>query len=276
MEQQVKTRRFLEIFKNKPRTDKDDLQQYYRDFMAILATLVEQGVLDLYTQGLWFLQGLPKSTEYFCNKTMQLIHGGLDDKLSSLVDLYSTKPDVSSIKPQAMYVSRATQTVVREPAVNTEGVINKVTNSDVRAIAGRRQFVYFYSTVSETEETGTEGRSCLQEKVEEDPSSTSSQTDDSIPAGLVHWKKEAMKEEIDMATLDTGPCKHWLTPKFSELVRGSRLIPECAERMLVGSWRTVVEGEEFASSRSAIERVAAQSRQERDRLAEARHRIIKN
>ena len=61
MEQQVKTRRFLEIFKNKPRTDKDDLQQYYRDFMAILATLVEQGVLDLYTQGLWFLQGLPKS-----------------------------------------------------------------------------------------------------------------------------------------------------------------------------------------------------------------------
>ena len=77
-------------------------------------------------------------TEYFCNKTMQLIHGGLDDKLSSLVDLYSTKPDVSSIKPQAMYVSRATQTVVREPAVNTEGVINKVTNSDVRAIAGRR------------------------------------------------------------------------------------------------------------------------------------------
>ena len=139
-----------------------------------------------------------------------------------------------------------------------------------------RQFVYFYSTVSETEETGTEGRSCLQEKVEEDPSSTSSQTDDSIPAGLVHWKKEAMKEEIDMATLDTGPCKHWLTPKFSELVRGSRLIPECAERMLVGSWRTVVEGEEFASSRSAIERVAAQSRQERDRLAEARHRIIKN
>lgn len=62
LDQQINSRNFLEIFKSKPRTEKDDLKQYCRQFHTISYTLVERGQLEKYTRAMWFIQGLPPKT----------------------------------------------------------------------------------------------------------------------------------------------------------------------------------------------------------------------
>ncbi len=67
LNQQMNSRRFLEIFKSKYRSDTADVLQYCRQFSTISRKLVTKGKLDLFTQSRWFLQGLPShlQTEMF-------------------------------------------------------------------------------------------------------------------------------------------------------------------------------------------------------------------
>ena len=60
IDQQVNSRKFLETFKSKARTEKDDLKQYCRQFHTVSHTLVERGQLETYTRAMWFIQGLPQ------------------------------------------------------------------------------------------------------------------------------------------------------------------------------------------------------------------------
>ena len=58
-DQQVNSRNFLETLKAKPRTEKDNLKQYCRQFYTISHHLVERRQLEAYTRAMWFIQGLP-------------------------------------------------------------------------------------------------------------------------------------------------------------------------------------------------------------------------
>lgn len=53
---------FLETLMNTPRTEDSDLRQYVRQFSAVSTRLVAKGMLETYTQGVWFLRGLPENT----------------------------------------------------------------------------------------------------------------------------------------------------------------------------------------------------------------------
>ncbi len=59
LNQQVNSRRFLEIYKSNSRSDTAHVLQYCRQLCAISQNLVAKGKLDLFTQSRWFLQGLP-------------------------------------------------------------------------------------------------------------------------------------------------------------------------------------------------------------------------
>ena len=53
---------YLEALKKHGCVTTDELQIYCRQFYTVLTNLVERGLLDLYMQGVWFLQGLPPKT----------------------------------------------------------------------------------------------------------------------------------------------------------------------------------------------------------------------
>ena len=59
--QQISSRAYLEVFKDKPRTENAEVLQFYCDYSEISKELLEKGKLDKYTQLRWFPQGLPSS-----------------------------------------------------------------------------------------------------------------------------------------------------------------------------------------------------------------------
>lgn len=79
--QQINSRAFLEAYKSKERTSKDNVQNYCRKFSSIAAHLMAQNRLDAYTRLQWFMQGLPdKLCEELCfRKDIALDDDDLDD-----------------------------------------------------------------------------------------------------------------------------------------------------------------------------------------------------
>ena len=57
--QQLNSRRYLETLKSKKRTSADDVRQYIRQYTAVSRVLMERKLLEEYTRGTWFLNGLP-------------------------------------------------------------------------------------------------------------------------------------------------------------------------------------------------------------------------
>jgi len=70
--QQTHSRRYLQAFVSKDRKSSDDLRQYARQFSAISSVLVEKKVMDEYTRGSWFLQGLPEKIRKKLIKKFQI------------------------------------------------------------------------------------------------------------------------------------------------------------------------------------------------------------
>ena len=58
--QQMHSRQYLKAFKNRIRGEKEDLRTYVRRFTAISTALINKNQLEAYTQGIWFLEGLPE------------------------------------------------------------------------------------------------------------------------------------------------------------------------------------------------------------------------
>ena len=67
LNQQMNSKRFLEIYKSKSRSDTADVLQYGRQFFTIFQNLVTKGKLNSFIQSRWFLQSLPThiQTEMF-------------------------------------------------------------------------------------------------------------------------------------------------------------------------------------------------------------------
>ena len=59
-----------------------------------------------------------------------------------------------------------------------------------------------------------------------------SETDDSKPGGCMDWFEKSKADDIP--SQDPGQYLDWITPKFSDIPRGSRLIEECIEALVVG------------------------------------------
>lgn len=57
--QQMMSRKYLETLKDKGCKGIEDLRLYCRQYSSISEHLVDEGTLDRYTQGCWFLEGLP-------------------------------------------------------------------------------------------------------------------------------------------------------------------------------------------------------------------------
>ena len=55
----MNSRRFLEIYKSKSRSNTANTLQYCRQFSAISRNFVAKRKLDIFTQSRWFIQGLP-------------------------------------------------------------------------------------------------------------------------------------------------------------------------------------------------------------------------
>lgn len=54
---------FLQCYKSKARTDRNDICQYCRQYASISGRLEEKGMLDGYTRSMWFLEGLPSDMQ---------------------------------------------------------------------------------------------------------------------------------------------------------------------------------------------------------------------
>ena len=63
LSQQMNSRRFLETYKDKSRSDTADVLQYCRQYSAISESLVSKGKLDSFTQSRWFIQGLASTVQ---------------------------------------------------------------------------------------------------------------------------------------------------------------------------------------------------------------------
>src|SRR5439155_13310230 len=57
--QQMMSRKYLETLKDKGCAGMEDVRLYCCQYSSILEHLVGESVLDKYTQGCWFLEGLP-------------------------------------------------------------------------------------------------------------------------------------------------------------------------------------------------------------------------
>ena len=61
LNQQIYSRRFLESYKDKARSDSSDILHYCDQFASISENLVAKNSIDSFIQSRWFLQGLPPS-----------------------------------------------------------------------------------------------------------------------------------------------------------------------------------------------------------------------
>ncbi len=68
LNQQINSRRFLELYKSKSHSDTAAVLQYCCQFSAISRNLIAEGKLDIFTQSRWFIQRLPSDLqiEMFC------------------------------------------------------------------------------------------------------------------------------------------------------------------------------------------------------------------
>ena len=61
LNQQIYSRRFLESYKDKVRSDSSDILHYCDQFASISENLVAKSSIDTFIQSRWFIQGLPPS-----------------------------------------------------------------------------------------------------------------------------------------------------------------------------------------------------------------------
>ena len=99
LDQQVNSRNFLETLKSRPRTEKDDLKQYCRQFHTISHTIVERGQLEKYTRAMWFIQGLPPKTR---EKLVRKV--GCDTEDASTMDYIKIYGVTSTIADTAYFL----------------------------------------------------------------------------------------------------------------------------------------------------------------------------
>ena len=102
LNQQMNSRRFLEVYKSKSRSDTADVLQYCRQFSAISRNLVAKGKLDTFTQSRWFIQGLPSDLqmEMFCRYSLDPdddLNMDFDDLLKKAMGLLGAKKKLASM-----------------------------------------------------------------------------------------------------------------------------------------------------------------------------------
>ena len=148
-DQQINSRNFLETPKAKPRTEKDHLKKYCRQFHTISHHFVERSQLEAYTRAMCFVQGLlPKVREKVVRKvgcdpddaetmnydkisrvasTIAYTEHILDDftvskaemdDLSNIVDYYQSKV---TLTPTVRYNTPVSKPAPN-PAINDDGI----------------------------------------------------------------------------------------------------------------------------------------------------------
>ena len=162
LNQQMNSRRFLEIYKSKSRSETADVLQYCRQFSAISRNLVAKGKLDTFTQSRWFIQGLPSDLqmEMFCRysldpdddlnmdfedllkKAMGLL--GAKKKLASMVQVEKESQGVEDLVEKCNQGTRISSTpnrLITPPSVSTHQPLNfpavtlfQTTSADYRPV----------------------------------------------------------------------------------------------------------------------------------------------
>ena len=162
LNQQMNSRRFLEIYKSKSRSETADVLQYCRQFSAISRNLVAKGKLDTFTQSRWFIQGLPSDLqmEMFCRysldpdddlnmdfedllkKAMGLL--GAKKKLASMVQVEKESQGVEDLVEKCNQRTRISSTpnhLITPPSVSTYQPLNfpavtpvQTTSADYRPV----------------------------------------------------------------------------------------------------------------------------------------------
>ena len=102
LNQQMNSRRFLEIYKSKSRSETADVLQYCRQFPAISRNLVTKGKLDAFTQPRWFIQSLPShlQTEMFYKYELDPdddVNIDFDNLLKKAMGLLGAKKKLASL-----------------------------------------------------------------------------------------------------------------------------------------------------------------------------------
>ena len=158
----MNSRRFLEIYKSKSRSETADVLQYCRQFSAISRNLVAKGKLDTFTQSRWFIQGLPSDLqmEMFCRysldpdddlnmdfedllkKAMGLL--GAKKKLASMVQVEKESQGVEDLVEKCNQRTRISSTpnhLITPPSVSTYQPLNfpavtpvQTTSADYRPV----------------------------------------------------------------------------------------------------------------------------------------------
>jgi hypothetical protein len=130
-DQRKRTLAFLEALKSKPRTGKDDLKAYCRQYKVSSNWLVQLGQLSQYHQALWFVQGLP---EFMMKKVVQKSRMNpkepktMDfEKLCTLVlEMVKTEEALSEITQDRVSLEKASELVDKsqnKPAVTELPVV---------------------------------------------------------------------------------------------------------------------------------------------------------